>query len=113
MVMTWHVLEVDGPVGTTPVVARLAEDPQRRILLVRTADGVLHGTDPGCPHLGQPLWMGSVNGEVLECDHHGYRYRLHDGVCVRPGGPLAGTLPLHDVRDGPEGFAVRLPAAAS
>lgn len=106
--MTWHELEVDGPVGTAPVVARFAEDPTRTVVLLRTAAGELHATDPGCPHLGHPLSMGHVDGDVLECDHHAYRYRLTDGVCVQPGGPLAGVLVLHEVREHDGGVAVRL-----
>ncbi len=111
--MTWHAVEVDGPVGTDPVVARLAEDPARTLLLVRSVDGVLHATETGCPHLGHPLSLGRVDGDVLECDHHAYRYRLGDGVCVHPGGPLAGALVLHEVREDPGGLAVRLAAPTS
>lgn len=97
--MTWHALEVDGAVGTAPVVARVVDDPERTVLLLRDADGTLHATATGCPHLGSPLSMGHVDGEVLECDHHAYQYRLTDGVCVSPGGPLAGVLAIHDVRE--------------
>ncbi len=110
--MTWHGLEVDGPVGTAPVVARFTEDPERRVVVLRDGDGVLHATEPGCPHLGHPLSMGQVDGDVLECDHHAYRYRLTDGVCVQPGGPLAGELVLHEVREGRDGIEVRLSSDA-
>lgn len=110
--MTWHELEVDGPVGTTPVAARLADDPGTSVLVVRDEHGTVHATQPGCPHLGQPLTDGTIAGGVIECDHHAYRYRLADGVCVGPGssgGPLAGRLTVHEVREGPEGaLLVRL-----
>ena len=106
--MTWRALEVDGPVGTAPVVAQLVEDPRRTVVLLRSEAGELHATDPGCPHLGHPLSMGSVEGDVLECDHHAYRYRLTDGVCVAPGGPLAGELVLHEVRERDGCIEVRL-----
>ena len=111
--MTWHVLDIDGAVGTGPVLARLAEDPQRAVVLVRRADGTLRATDPGCPHLGHPLSMGRVEEDVLECDHHAYRYRLSDGTCVVPGGPLAGVLPLHDVREVDDRLEVRLAPTAT
>lgn len=108
---TWHALELDGPVGTTPVVARLTDDPSATVLVVRDESGTVHATATGCPHLGQPLAHGEVEGGVIECGHHAYRYRLADGVCVGPGGsggPLAGRLAVHDVREGPDGLEVRL-----
>lgn len=109
---TWHPLELDGPVGTTPVVARLADDPTTTVLVVRDRDGQLHATAPGCPHLGQPLTHGQVEDGVIECGHHAYRYRLADGECVGPGGPLAGRLAVHEVREGADGLLVRLDATA-
>ena len=111
--MTWHALDIEGAVGTGPVLARLADDPARAVLLARDAEGRLHATDPGCPHLGHPLTMGHVDGDVLECDHHAYRYRLTDGICTSPGGPLAGVLPLHDVRERGDRVEVQLAEAPS
>lgn len=95
----WHALVVDGPVGTTPVAAHLADDPTRRVVLVRTADGALHATAAACPHLGQSLGRAVLDGDVLECAHHHYRYRIDDGTCEGPGGPLAGQLEVHQVRE--------------
>ena len=106
--MEWHALEVDGPVGSGPVVARLADDPTRTVLLVRTPDGTVHATAPSCPHLGQSLGRGHLDGDVIECAHHHYRYRVTDGTCVGPGGPLAGHLVVHEVREDDGGFEVRL-----
>lgn len=111
--MEWHTLEIDGPVGTTPVAARLVADPARRVVLVRTPDGTLHATAAACPHLGQSLARGHLDGDVLECAHHHYRYRVTDGVCVGPGrsgGPLAGRLAVHEVRETDAGIQVRLAA---
>lgn len=108
--MTWQPLELDGPVGPFPVGAHPAGDPDRRLVVVRTPDGRVHATDRACPHLGHPLTMGSLEGETIECGHHVYRYSLADGVCVHPGGPLAGRLTLHEVRVADEGLEVRLAA---
>ena len=113
--MEWHALEVDGPVGTTPVEARLVGDPARRLVLVRTPDGVLHATARACPHLGHSLARGQLDGDVLECAHHHYRYRVTDGVCVGPGasgGPLSGRLAVHEVRETDDGIEIRLTETA-
>lgn len=85
--MPWHVVELDGPVGTSPVTApvRRAGETPRHVLLVRDDDDVLHATQTTCPHMGQPLGDARVEGAILECTHHAYRFRLGDGVCVGPG----------------------------
>jgi nitrite reductase (NADH) small subunit len=85
--MPWHVVELDGPVGTSPVTAavRGAATPPRRVLLVRDDHGRLHATQATCPHMGQPLGDARVEDGVVECRHHAYRFRLGDGVCVGPG----------------------------
>ena len=35
-----------------------------------------------CAHLGMPLDGGAVAEGVLECPHHGFRYRLDTGECL-------------------------------
>ena len=35
-----------------------------------------------CAHLGLPLDGGTVTDGVLECPHHGFRYRLDSGECL-------------------------------
>lgn len=110
----WQTVDVDGGVGTTPVTARVP-DEGTSLLLVRDDQGRLHATALACPHLGQPLADARVDGDVLECSHHAYRYRLADGRCVGPGdgggtedGVRVGDLVVHEVREGPDGIQVRL-----
>ena len=35
-----------------------------------------------CAHMGLPLDGGTVTDGVLECPHHGFRYRLESGECL-------------------------------
>lgn len=35
-----------------------------------------------CAHLGMPMDDGEVEGGVLTCPHHGFRYRLDTGECL-------------------------------
>jgi nitrite reductase/ring-hydroxylating ferredoxin subunit len=88
----------------------LTEEPDSRVLLVRDQDGRLHATATGCPHLGQPLTLGQVDGAILECGVHAFRYRLDDGVCVGPDSSLAGRLAIHEVREVDGRIEVRLSA---
>lgn len=67
----------DLPVGTP----RMARVDGQRICVVRTASGV-HAIDNTCPHEGYGLAQGSVDGDVLTCQWHNWKFRLTDGVCV-------------------------------
>ena len=49
--------------------------------LVRTASGV-HALDHACPHEGYGLTQGALDGEVLTCAWHNWKFRVTDGSCV-------------------------------
>jgi UDP-MurNAc hydroxylase len=52
-----------------------------------------------CPHLKADLSrFGAVDGEVLTCQMHGWKWRLSDGRCLTSVG--------HDIRSAPAGQAV-------
>lgn len=61
-----------------PVVRRIRE---QSVLLYRDGDAV-HAVANACAHLGLPLDEGAVADGVLECPHHGFRYRLASGECM-------------------------------
>src|SRR6056297_1173603 len=54
----------------------------RRVCLVRTADG-LHAIDHACPHEGYGLTQGELDGDLLTCAWHNWKFRVSDGVCVQ------------------------------
>jgi len=60
-------------------VARVVRDD--KLLLYRDGSQV-HCMDNACAHLGMPLDGGTVADGVLECPHHGFRYRLDTGECL-------------------------------
>jgi nitrite reductase/ring-hydroxylating ferredoxin subunit len=68
-----------------------------QLLLARRSDGSVVAFPAACPHLGQPLRRAELDGSVVTCRHHRYRYALTDGRCVWPGGPHDVTLDLHEV----------------
>jgi nitrite reductase/ring-hydroxylating ferredoxin subunit len=53
----------------------------RRVCLVRTSAGV-HALDHACPHEGYGLTQGSLDGELLTCRWHNWKFRVSDGSCV-------------------------------
>ena len=42
----------------------------------------MHAVDNLCPHEGYPLAEGYVQGCVLTCAWHNYKFDLRDGACV-------------------------------
>jgi nitrite reductase/ring-hydroxylating ferredoxin subunit len=53
-----------------------------RICLVRTATGV-HALDNACPHEGYGLTQGSLDGELVTCQWHNWKFRVSDGACTQ------------------------------
>jgi nitrite reductase/ring-hydroxylating ferredoxin subunit/Fe-S cluster biogenesis protein NfuA len=51
------------------------------ILLVRI-DGRVMAYRNQCPHMGMPLDSGLVDGTILTCPWHGFRYDLSTGECL-------------------------------
>jgi 3-phenylpropionate/trans-cinnamate dioxygenase ferredoxin subunit len=48
------------------------------ILLVN-ADGKFYAVENQCPHMGYPLYLGSLEGEVLTCGFHYARFNVATG----------------------------------
>jgi nitrite reductase/ring-hydroxylating ferredoxin subunit len=59
----------------------MAKVDGRRICLATTADGV-HALDHACPHEGYGLTQGSLDGDLLTCAWHNWKFRVTDGRCV-------------------------------
>jgi toluene monooxygenase system ferredoxin subunit len=55
----------------------------RRVLLLRTADGVKAYEDR-CAHLGIPLSSGRFDGTLLTCSGHHYQYDAGTGRGINP-----------------------------
>ena len=53
-----------------------------RVCVVRTSDG-LHAVDHACPHEGYGLTQGELDGDVLTCAWHNWKFRVTDGACVQ------------------------------
>ena len=72
-------------VGTTDELAegemKLAKVGERRVAVIRTASGI-HALDNACPHQGYGLVTGSLDGELLTCQWHNWKFRASDGRCL-------------------------------
>ena len=67
----------DLPVGSL----RMARAGDRRLCVARTASGV-YALDHACPHEGYGLTQGVLEGNVLTCAWHNWKFRVDDGACV-------------------------------
>ncbi|MGZ9189035.1 MAG: Rieske (2Fe-2S) protein [Nitrospira sp.] len=54
-------------------------------LALCNVNGMFLAVDNTCPHAGGPLGEGALDGEVLECPWHGWRFNVRTGE--RPENP--------------------------
>jgi nitrite reductase/ring-hydroxylating ferredoxin subunit len=81
----------------------------KRVAVLRGADGEIRALEMSCKHQGADLTAGKIEGEVVTCPRHGWRYDLGTGACLQPAnGP---PLRRHDVRvDGGDVHVSLLPS---
>ena len=65
--------------GQKLVTAMLLEVP---LVLGRTSEGKVFALRDSCPHRGIPLSYGRLDGKVVECCYHGWRFDACSGQCV-------------------------------
>ena len=68
-----------------PPGAGTSVDAAGRTLALFNVDGTLYAVDNTCPHRGGPLAEGDLDGAVVTCPWHGWRYDVTTGV--RDGTP--------------------------
>jgi nitrite reductase/ring-hydroxylating ferredoxin subunit len=67
----------DLPVGSMKMVR--VDD--HRLCLVRTSDGV-YALDHACPHEGYGMTQGLLDGNLITCAWHNWKFQVDDGACV-------------------------------
>jgi len=65
--------------GRKLATAMLLEVP---LVLGRTSDGKAFAMRDSCPHRGIPLSYGRLDGPVVECCYHGWRFDACSGRCL-------------------------------
>ena len=53
----------------------------REILLINL-DGEFYAFDNRCPHMGYPLFFGSLKGDTLTCGFHSAKFNVRTGESV-------------------------------
>jgi nitrite reductase/ring-hydroxylating ferredoxin subunit len=67
----------DLPIGSMKMVR--VDD--HRLCLIRTSDGVF-ALDHACPHEGYGMTQGSLDGNLITCAWHNWKFRVDNGACV-------------------------------
>ncbi|MBC6462506.1 aromatic ring-hydroxylating dioxygenase subunit alpha [Actinomadura sp. HBU206391] len=97
----WYIGAWSDEVGRTLMQRWIVGRP---VCFYRLQDGTVTALEDRCPHRRFPLSLGRLDGDVIECNYHGYRID-GGGVCVgvaeQPDTPRASVhrFPLVE-RDG-------------
>lgn len=67
----------DFPIGEM----KMASVSEHRIAVIRTPSG-LHALDNACPHEGYGLVTGTLDGEVVTCQWHNWKFDARTGRCL-------------------------------
>ncbi len=91
----------------------LAEDRPRVVyprgvpVLLIKKEGVIYALSNKCPHMGCPLDGGALEGYVMQCPCHDWRYDIRTGTFL-DAGEIA--LRRYDLRAGGGGIFVKVEA---
>jgi nitrite reductase/ring-hydroxylating ferredoxin subunit len=53
-------------------------------ILVINVEGELFAIENRCPHMGYPLFFGSLEGDVLTCGFHSAKFNVKTGKALGP-----------------------------
>lgn len=65
-----------------------------KAIAVANVDGTFYAISNSCPHAEGPLGDGSLDGCVVTCPYHGWRFDLSDGACKTNPGVSVQTYPV-------------------
>lgn len=54
----------------------------RKVGIFRRADGSYYGMETSCKHQGADLLTGTIEGNIVTCPRHKWRYDLITGQCL-------------------------------
>ena len=87
----WHPVLPSEELGRDPVPVRLLG---RELVLFRTASGRVAALEDKCPHRRMRLSKGTVRGEQIVCQYHGWRFGA-DGAGESPASPTLEPCAVH------------------
>jgi nitrite reductase/ring-hydroxylating ferredoxin subunit len=88
-------------VADVPPGAMLTVTVDGRSLVLCNVDGRIFAIDATCPHRGGPLVEGDLDGSVVTCPWHGWRWDVTTGASLTAPALRVGCVPV-----GVEGGAI-------
>jgi nitrite reductase/ring-hydroxylating ferredoxin subunit len=71
-----------------------------RTLALFNVDGVLYALDNACPHRGGPLGEGDLEGRIVTCPWHAWRWDVTTGHNANNPAVTTRCYPVHVAPDG-------------
>ena len=65
-----------------------------RVFAVFNADGRFYAIDNNCPHRGGPLGEGELDGTIVTCPWHGWRWDVTTGANANNPGMKTACFPV-------------------
>jgi nitrite reductase/ring-hydroxylating ferredoxin subunit len=74
-------------------VAYTSESPKNKMqvfkvegheILVVNVEGKFYAVSNRCPHMNYPLYLGSLNGEIITCGFHYAKFDITTGKALSP-----------------------------
>lgn len=59
-------------------------DMKGQEILVINVEGKFYAFENRCPHMGYPLFFGSLEGDVLTCGFHRAKFNVRTGKSIGP-----------------------------
>jgi nitrite reductase (NADH) small subunit len=82
-------------VEEVPAGAARVVDIQGRTLALCNVEGTLYAIDNVCPHRGGPLGEGDLDGRVLTCPWHAWRWDVTSGANVNNPALKVACFPVY------------------
>jgi phenylpropionate dioxygenase-like ring-hydroxylating dioxygenase large terminal subunit len=80
----WYIAAWSNEVSQELLARRIADEP---MVLYRSSDGTAAALLDRCPHRKYPLSAGKLDGDVVQCGYHGFRFDT-DGTCLSVPGQV-------------------------
>ena len=76
-------IEIEGAQNLQPGESRCYDIEGFRPIALYNVSGTLFALDNTCPHAGGPLGEGNLDGEVISCPWHGWKFNVRTGDCLK------------------------------
>ena len=99
-------------VGDVPPGKGMVFTVEDKELAIFNVDGTFYAMDNACLHQGLALGTSRIDGKIVTCRGHGWRYNVTTGSTLHVPGYGVATYPVK-VTDGKITVAVRFPHPSS